>query len=147
MNILLVGGHQKTQFLIKRLKCKNHNITVINEDLEFCKFLADEYDVPAVCGNGVNPDILQTAKADKMDMVVALQHKDASNLLVCELAKTQFHVNKTVAFIVDPNNGKLFQEIGVDRCLCITDFLTDMIEQETVADSIRHYIQIENGKL
>lgn len=147
MNILLVGGHQKTQFLLKKLKLRQHSITVVNENSDFCTLLADEYEVNAVCGDGTNPETLQLARTDKMDMLVALQHKDASNLLICELAKRQFHVPKTVAVISDPNNIELFREMGVDRCLCTTDFLSDMIEQETISDHINNYFEIDNGKV
>ncbi len=147
MNILLIGGHQTTRFLTKTLKLKNYNITVINDNETFCTSLADEYDILSICGDGTDPAVLKNARIDKMDLVVALEDKDASNLLICQIAQKQFHAPKAIAFVADPQNLELFRELGVDRCISTTEFIADMIEQEAVADSIRHYVQIENGKV
>jgi len=147
MKILLAGGHQETRVLAKSLKLKNYDVTVVNEDEAWCYMLADEYEVTAVCGDGTSPDILRNAHADQMDLVVALDHKDASNLLTCQISKNQFHVSKTIAVVADPNNELLFRELGVDRCISTTHYLMEMIEQESITDSIGRYLQIENGKV
>jgi trk system potassium uptake protein TrkA len=147
MNILLVGECHNVRQLAKLLKLKNYNITVINENPDFCTSLADEYEVTAVCGNGTDQAVLQTANTQYADIVVALKYKDASNLLICEIAKKQFHVPKTIAFVSDPRNTKVFRELGVDRCVCTTDFLSDTIEQETLANNISQYIRIEDGRV
>lgn len=131
MNILLAGGHNETRFLARTLRLNNHHITVINEEEAFCTLLADEYDVISVCGNGADPNVLRNARVDKMDLVVALEHKDAANLVICEIAKKQFHASKTIAVVTDPRNTELFRELGVDCCICITDFLVNIIEGES----------------
>jgi trk system potassium uptake protein len=147
MKILLVGGHQETRFLARSLKLKNYDVTVVNEDKAWCIMLADEYEVNAVCGDGTSPSILQNARTDQMDLVVALDHKDASNLLTCEISKKKFHVPKTIAVVTDLKNVPLFRELGVDRCISATNYLIEMIEQETITDRISRYLQIENGKV
>lgn len=147
MKILLVGGHQETQFLAKSLKLKNYDVTVVNEDEAWCYKLADEYEVTAFCGDGTSPGILRNARTDQMDLVVALDHKDSSNLLTCQISKNQFHVSKTIAVVADPNNELLFKELGVDRCISTTHYLMEMIEQEAITDSISRYLQIENGRV
>ena len=82
MKILLVEGHQDTRFLAKSLKLKNYDVTIVNEDKAWCSMLADEYEVSTVCGDGTIPGILQNARTDQMNPVVALDHKDASNLII-----------------------------------------------------------------
>lgn len=147
MNILLVGGRPTVRYLIRELKQKNHQVTVIDPDAPWCALLANECEVPAYCGDGTSPSLLQSAGTERMELVVALQTKDAANLLVCELAKKQFHVPKTMALVSDPKNAELFQNLGVDRCLCVTHYIGDMIEQETIVGSFSRYLQIENGKI
>ena len=147
MNILLVGGHQKARFLTKCLKEQNYDVKVINEDYDWCKMLADEYEVTTVCGDGSSPSVLKNAQADQMDIVVALGNKDAANLLVCEIAKKQFHVAKTIAIAADPKNVRLFQDLGVDRCVSATQYLTEVIAQETISNSFSRYLQLENGRV
>ncbi len=127
MNIILAGENTETRFLARALKLKKHHVTVVSRNEPFCKLLADEYEVTAVCGDAQNLQILSEACAEGTDLLVAMEEKDAANLLLCEIVKKQFPV-RTMAVIKDSQNTELFYEMGVDRCVCITDFLTDMIE-------------------
>ena len=49
--------------------------------------------------------------------------------------------------VADPNNEPIFRDLGVYRCISTTHYLMEMIEQESIADSISHYLQIENGRV
>lgn len=147
MNILLVGGRQRTRLLTRALKARDYHVRVINEDFDWCKTLADEYEVETVCGDGTDPFLLKEAAADKMDMVAALDDKDAFNLLVCEIAKKQFHAKKTFAIVNDPKNEAFFEDLGVDKCVSVTQFLADMIEQEAIANNICKYLPVADGRV
>lgn len=127
MKVLLMGGTPEVRFLTRALKLKKHDVTVVSQDVLFCKMLADEYEVTAVCGDPQNLQVLSEAQVETKDMLVSLEAKDATNLLICEIAKKQFHI-PTMSVISDPQNVKLFSELGVDRCICITDILINIVE-------------------
>lgn len=147
MKIILVGGHQKPNFLARSLKEKGHNVIIINDDYEWCKMLANTHEVTCVYGDGTKPFILEDAGAANADMVIALTNKDATNLIVCELAKKQFHVNITFAIVNDPKNMILFKELGVNKCISATQMLADVIEQEAIVDNLKSYLPMEEGKV
>lgn len=147
MKVMLVGGHQKANFLTRSLKKRGHQVTIINGDYEWCQFLSNTHDVVAVHGDGSKPFILADAGADEMDTVIALGNKDASNLLVCELAKKQFHVSRTIAIVNDPKNVEIFKKLGVSKCISATQMIADIIEHETVQDAICGYSALEGGKI
>ena len=146
MKILLVGGHQKAYFLTKSLKAKGHDITVINEDHEWCTILTDTHEVKSVNGDGTKPYILEDAGASKMDTVIALSNNDSTNLIVCEIAKKQFHVKNTFAVVNDPENVKVFNKLGVNKCISVTQMLADVIEQEAITENLKSHLPMENGK-
>lgn len=147
MKVMLVGGHQKANFLAKSLKRKKHRVTVVNEDYEWCQFLANAHEITVVHGDGSKPFILADAGTAEMDTVIALGNKDSANLLVCELAKKQFHVPRTIAIVNDPKNMCIFKELGVTKCISATQMITEIIEHEAVEDVIRGYSALENGKI
>ncbi len=147
MRILLVGGHQKTNFLTKSLVAKGHDVTVVNEDADWCKLLSNTYEVCSVYGDGTKPYVLADAQADKMDVVIALSNKDASNLIVCEVAKKQFGVQNTMAVVNDPKNVQVFKKLGVNKCISATQMITEIIEHEAVFENLKNYLPLENGKL
>ena len=147
MKILLVDGHQKANFLTKSLKAKGHDITVINEDYEWCKMLTTAHEVISVNGDGTKPYMLEEAGASGMDAVIALSNKDSRNLIICEIAKKQFHVKNTFAVVNDPKNVNVFKELGVNRCISATQMLADVIEQEAITENLKSYLPKENGKV
>lgn len=147
MNILLVEGNQKTRFLIKILQANDHHVMVVGQDYSWCKTLADTFEITAICGDGTKPYILKDAQADKMDTVIALGDEDSANLIVCELAKTQFHVKNVYAVINDPKNADLFKKLGVDKCVSTVQLFAEIIEQESIEDNIKKYLPIENGRV
>jgi len=147
MKILLVGGHQKLNFLTKSLKAKGHDVTIINEDAEWCTLLSNTHEVVSIHGDGTKPNVLEDAGAAHMDTVIALSNKDASNLIICQIAKKQFNVKNTFAVVNDPKNMKIFKELGVNKCISTTQILTDVIEQEAVVETLHSYLPMENGKV
>lgn len=147
MRILLVGGHQKTNFLTKSLVAKRHDVTVINDDPDWCKLLSNTYNVCCVYGDGTKPYILADAEAGRMDAVIALSNVDSSNLVVCELAKKQFGVPNTIAVVNDPKNVHIFKKLGVSKCISATQMITEIIEHEAVFENLKNYFPLENGRL
>lgn len=132
MRILLVGGNKKLNFLTKSLKASDHDVIVVNKDKQLCEMLSDAYEVLCFQGDGTKPSILESAGASKMDIVIALTNADASNLIICEISKKQFNVKRTYAIVNDPNNIKLFKELGVDKCISAIKTFTELIEQESI---------------
>ena len=126
---------------------KKHEVTVINNDLDWCTFLTNIHGVVCVHGEGTKPFILEDAGAAGMDAVVALTNRDAENLIICELAKKRFGVGRTLAVVNDPKNLSVFNKLGLDKCISATEMLSDIIESETVFDEVRSRLPLENGRL
>ncbi|WFR60052.1 TrkA family potassium uptake protein [Anaerocolumna sp. AGMB13025] len=147
MKLLLVNGKQILNPLIKSLHLKGHDITIINEDAQICRTLANTFEVISVQGDGTNSSILKDAKAKNMDMVIALSDNDATNLIVCEIVKNSFSVKKTYALVNDFRNIVLFNELGVDKCVSTAQIIETIIEQESLVEHIDSYIPFENNKV
>lgn len=147
MKILIVGGHHKASFLTKSLIENGHKVTVINKDKNWCKFLAHTHGVTCVYGDGSKPFVLSDAGAHEMDAVIALSNKDASNLIICKLAKKIFNVKNTFAIVNDPNLAKIFRSLGVDKVISSNEVMSDMIEYEVLIDNVVNYLPMENEKI
>lgn len=147
MNILIVGGHHKASFLTKSLIEYGHNVTVINHDRDWCKYLAHTYGVTAVYGDGSKPFVLNDAAAHEMDTIIALSNKDASNLVICQLAKKLFNIKNTFSIVNDPNKVKIFRKFGVDKVISSNNVISDMIEHEVLIDNVVNYLPMENEQI
>lgn len=147
MNVLLAGGRQNQLYLLKSLQEKGHRVTIIHADDAWCHMLADTYEIPAVCSSPCDVTALREAKAERAEAVIALEERDADNLIICELAKKQFHIKHTLALINDPKNAAMFYSLGVDRCVNTADIFTGIIEQESIEGNIRQYLPIADDRV
>ena len=58
MNIVIVGGGKVGYYLTKTLLEHGHHPTMIEESKSTCNFLANDLDVPIICGDGTLVSVL-----------------------------------------------------------------------------------------
>lgn len=147
MNILIVGGRKKADFLVKSLLEKKHKIMVINDNYDFCKTLARNYGIPVIFGDGSEPKTLEEANIKNYDIVIALTPKDEDNLVVCQLSKKEFFIKKSLSLVRNPRNVDIFKKFGVDTVISSTYVASSIIEQMATVKEIENYIPLDNGQV
>ncbi|AKC62356.1 TrkA family potassium uptake protein [Clostridium sporogenes] len=147
MNMLIVGGWKKVDFLLNSLISKKHKVTVIHDDYDYCKNLSYKHEAIIICGDGSKPYILEEAKIDNADIIIAMTPKDSDNLVICQLAKKVYGVKKTFATVANPKNVEVFKKLGVDTVVSATYTIANIIEQIVTIEEVSNYIPLENGKI
>lgn len=147
LNILIAGGHKKTDFLLGSLLEKDHTVTLVHDDEEFCREMARKYDITVINGDASKPYVLEDAEVREKNVVIAMTPEDASNLVICQLAKKVYGVKKVFSTVSSPKNVEVFKKLGVDIAISATYVITKVIEQLVTVDEISQFMPIENGKL
>lgn len=147
MNIVLVGGRKKIDFLAKSLLAKKHNITLIHDNENYCKYLSRTHDAPVICGDGSKSFILEDANIQGADIVIALTPKDADNLVICQLAQKVYGVKRVFATVSNPKNVEVFKKLGINSAISSTYIMAGIIEQMAAIDEIYDFIPIEQGQI
>jgi len=147
MNILIVGGRKKADFLLKSLVTKNHNVTLIHDDYEYCKVLSRKYNAKVICGDASKNYILEEANIFDTDILITMAPKDADNLVICQLAKKIYRVKKVLTTVNNPRNVDVFKRLGIDNAVSATHVVSDMIEQMATVNDIYALLPIENGQV
>lgn len=147
MNIIIIGGGEKIHFLAKSFISKGYNVTIINDDPEYCKKLARRHRAKIVLGDGTKPYIMEDAGISATDMVIALTPNDPDNLVICQLAKNVYKVKKNFAIVNDPRNIEIFKKLGVETVISTALIIASLIEQKVLVDDITNLIPIEEGKV
>lgn len=137
MNILLISELKKAYFLAKTLIEQGHRITLISRDQDLCRSLFEAFDIPGVLGDAGNSSVLEQADIRKMDIVIALSENDAENLVVCELAKREYHIKSAIAVVNNPANISFFEQNGVDYCISEADVIDSLIRKDDIGNNIR----------
>ena len=132
MNILVIGNDLRVQILIKSLLIAKHQVTLISENQDSCLLAANLTDRAAIHGDASNPEILAAAGIDGCDLLIAMADQDASNLIICDLAKKKFGVPRTIATVENPINCTVFQRLGVDSVICTAEACSQMVEHAVI---------------
>ncbi|MDR0858512.1 MAG: NAD-binding protein [Oscillospiraceae bacterium] len=145
--VVIIGGFHKVKSLSASLMNKGYTVTAINANRANCELLAEIPQLDVFYGDGTEPYILESANVQDSDIVIALTNSDADNLVVCELCKSKFGVQKAVSLISDPDKTEFFIKMGVDSVVCEISSITSIIEQQAFLDEISTLVPIGGGRI
>jgi len=147
MYIIIVGAGKVGYFLAKRLCQNKHGVSIVEKDKTTCEEIAKELEVLVIRGDGCDPQILEQAGAARADVVAAVTGDDEDNLIICQLAKELFHIQRTVGRVNNPQNEQTFSELGVDIPMNSTEVIAKIIEEEVSFSDFVSLLSFKLGKL
>lgn len=142
-----MGGGKVGYYLVRTLIEHDHEPTVIETNRLVCEKIANEMDIPIICGDAARLDILENAGIAHSDAVVSVTGSDETNLIVCQLAKKKFGVPKTVAKSNNPKNVAVMQALGIDNVINSTNSIASLIEREVDTSRIKQILSLDNGEV
>lgn len=145
--VLLVGGFHKTMYLAQSLLDKGYGVTVINNIYEDCMALAQIEKLNIIYGDGTKPFVLEEAEAHLMDIAIALTKKDEDNLVICELCKKRFHIQKTLSLVNDPQKINFFYQMGIDSVFNAISTVSRIIEQQAFVDEMTEIVSVDDNRV
>lgn len=145
MNIIVVGGGKVGYYLTQTLLEHGHHPVLVENDKLNCRHLANDLDVPIVCGDGTTMDVLEKANVRHCDALICVTGKDENNLISCQLAKRMFGVKKTIAKVNNPKNADAVRQLGVDIVISSTDSIARLLEHEVDTSAIKQLVMINHG--
>ena len=113
MRVLIVGAGKVGRSLAERLTDRGEDVILVDKD-ESAVESARAAGFTVERGDGTDTELLQQVGAGQAKIVIAATANDDANLLVCQLARSRFDVEKVVARANNPNNVKPFEELGVE---------------------------------
>lgn len=127
MKVLIVGCGRVGSRLALRLERSGHGVTVIDEDREAFSRLGGSFLGPTYQGSGLDKSTLKKGINGGVDMVVAITGGDNRNLMIAQMARHQFNIEKVVARLKDPVRAAKYREMGIET-LCTTTVVEGLLE-------------------
>ncbi|MCK9572697.1 MAG: NAD-binding protein [Candidatus Omnitrophica bacterium] len=147
MYILIVGAGKIGYFLAKRLYQSKHTISIVDKDRNICEEIAKDLEVLVVNGDACDPKILEEAGIERADVLAAVTGDDEDNLIICQLAKERFNLQRTVGRVNNPDNEHVFSELGIDVPVDSTKIIAKIIEEEVSFSDFVNLMSFKRGKL
>jgi len=147
MYIIVVGVGKVGYFLAKRLVQNKHTVAIIDKDRTRCEEVAKEIDALVINGDACDPAILEEAGAGRAEVLAAVTGEDEDNLIICQLAKEKFNIQRTVGRVNNPDNEHAFSELGIDVPVDSTTIISKIIEEEVSFSDFVNLMSFKRGKL
>jgi trk system potassium uptake protein len=147
MYIIVVGGGQVGYYLTKTLLSEGYEVLLIEREPQKVEVFAERFGSVVVAGDGAEASTLAAAGAARANVVIAVTGEDEDNLVICQVAKHKFHVERTIARVNNPKNEQLFRMLGIDVTVSQTNHIMNLIEQSIPEHSFVHLLSLRHADL
>jgi len=144
---VIIGAGKVGFFLAKRLVNNKHTVSIIDKNKLICEETAKDIEALVINGDGCDPKILEEAGIIRADVVAAVTGDDEDNLIICQLAKERFNIQRTVGRVNNPDNEHTFSELGIDIPVDATKIIAKIIEEEVSFSDFVNLMSFKRGKL
>ncbi len=110
---IIVGGGRVGRALGERLEERGEEVLILDHDEQVVEQLRAE-GFSARYGDGTDRELLESVGADNATVVAAATRTDDVNLLISQLAKNTFDVDRVVARVNQPDNLDAFDDLDVE---------------------------------
>jgi len=149
MNVLIVGMGRTGLYLARELaESGTHRVVGVELDEARAAEIAEDRRLKVLWADGSDPAVLEEAGVRNTDLVVAVTGDDEDNLVICQLAKLHFGVNRVIAKVNNPRNQWLYtKEWGVDVAVSPPDIITKIIEEEMSLGELVTLLKLKGGEV
>ena len=149
MYILIAGGGKVGANLARTLlKDGKHEVTLIEQRRDRFERLEHEFEHQVLLGDATEIYVLERAGiARPPDLVAALTGDDEDNLIICQLSREKYGVEKVIARVNDPRNQAHFDLLGIAPTVSATRGLMALIEHEVPEHDLVHLLELRKENL
>jgi trk system potassium uptake protein len=149
MYILVAGGGKVGANLARVLLADGkHELTLVEQRRDRFERLEQEFEHQVLLGDATEIYVLERAGiARPPDVVAALTGDDEDNLIICQLAKEKYGVQKVIARVNDPRNQAHFDLLGISPTVSATRGLMALIEHEVPEHDLVHLLELRKENL
>lgn len=147
MYVIVAGGGKVGRYLTEALVKKGHEVLLIERSATKVDQYTEQLGGVVTQGDACEVSVLAAAGVARAEMVIAVTGDDEDNLVICQLAKKKFNVERTIARVNNPKNERIFKHLGIDATVNPTNMLVDLIEQEIPSHSLWHLMNLQDSDL
>src|ERR1700760_694671 len=130
MYVIIAGAGKVGWNLARELITRDREVTLIESDHRRYRIVEEEVEHAVQYGDATEMWVLERAGIGRADLVIAVTGDDEDNILVCQMAKEKYGVERIVARVNNPRNLQHFRLLDVQPAVSATDLILRLIEHE-----------------
>ncbi|MBE5991285.1 TrkA family potassium uptake protein [Lacrimispora sp.] len=111
---IIIGCGRLGANLANTLSDNGEDVLIIDKNKEAFRKLSPAYGGLSLNGDATDLDILQEAQINNATTVIAVTNNDNANILVAQVAREIFHIERVIARLYDPEREYVYHEFGID---------------------------------
>jgi trk system potassium uptake protein TrkA len=145
--VLVVGAGKVGWNLTRELVDRGNEVTVVESDAARYATVEEELEHAVQYGDGSELWVLERAGIERADMVIAVTGDDEDNILICQVAREKYGVERVIARCNNPRNLQHFELLGVKPAVSATDLILRLIEHEVPRYGLLHLLDLPQERL
>jgi trk system potassium uptake protein TrkA len=148
MYVLVAGGGKVGANVARSLINMGHEVTLIEQRRDRYDRLEEEFGDQVLLGDATEIHTLERAGvARPPDLVLAVTGDDEDNLVICQIAREGYGVEKVIARVNDPRNQDHFDLLGITQTVCATSNILGLVEHEVPEHDLVHLLELRKENL
>src|SRR3954465_5779365 len=148
MYIVIAGGGKVGANLTRSVLELGHEVTLVEQQRERFERLEAEFEHRVQLGDATELFVLERAGIRRPPaLVVAVTGDDEDNIVICQVARDHYGVQKVIARVNDPRNQEHFDLLGIMPTVSATPNLLAMIDHEGPEHELVHLLQLKRENL
>src|SRR5829696_2545270 len=145
--IIIAGAGKVGWNLARELLEKGNEVTVIEDDRNRFATVEQELEHNIQYGDASELWVLERAGISRADMVIAVTGDDEDNMLICQVAKEKYLVDRIIARVNNPRNRSHFELLGIKPYVSATDLILRLLEHEVPEYGLVHLLDLPEERL
>ena len=111
---IIIGCGRLGANLANTLSDNGEDVLIIDKNKEAFRKLSPAFGGLTLNGDATDLDILLEAQISNATTVIAVTNNDNANILVAQIAREIFHIERVIARLYDPEREYVYHEFGID---------------------------------
>src|ERR687889_569692 len=147
MYVIVVGAGKVGLNLARELIDKGNELTIVENSARRYATVEEELEHRAQYGDGSELWVLERAGIERADMVIAVTGDDEDNILICQVAREKYGVERVISRCNNPRNLQHFELLGIKPAVSATDLILRLIEHEVPQYGPLHLLDLPQERL
>ncbi|HET9094178.1 MAG TPA: NAD-binding protein [Solirubrobacteraceae bacterium] len=147
MYVIVAGAGKVGWNLARELIAKDREVTLIESNHDRFRVVEQELEHAVQYGDASELWVLERAGIQRADLVIAVTGDDEDNILISQVAKEKYGVQRIVARVNNPRNLTHFKMLGIQPAVSATDLILRLIEHEVPEYGLVQLLALEEEHL
>src|SRR5688572_18680331 len=148
MFAIVAGGGKVGATVARTLLRRGHEVTLVEQRADRYERLEQEFEHQVHIGDATEMFVLERAGIGRpAEIVIAVTGDDEDNLVIGQLSREKYEVERVIARVNDPRNQQLFDLLGIPQTVSATQMVLGLIEHEVPEHELIHLLELRKENL